>query len=751
MNRALLAATAITVVLPISPALAQSASAQASPTTQPAVADSNAGSADGVAQAPTTDAAAPPAPATAQSIVITGRRLDTARDSITPSLGASQYTFDREALEKQPGGTNLTLNKSLLQAPGVVQDSYGVIHVRNEHANLQYRLNGIIVPESISGFGTTFDPRIANSIQLITGTLPAQYGYRTAGVINFRTQSGLLGNSGEVGVYGGSFGWIEPSAMIQGSSGDLSYFLSGSYLRNDLGIENPEPTRNALHDRTTQIRPFAYVSDILSEKSRISVFGGSFIGHFQIPDVHGEEPGFTVNGVSDFDSTKLDQNQREITHYAVAAYQYAGDTLNFQIAPFIRYTQTRFTPDPNMGDVIFNGFADAAKLSGLATGVQADASQKLGSNHTLRFGVFVQNEHTKSDVVSSVLPVDCSISADPDCEPVQTSDVPFAIVDRSSKTGQLYGVYLQDEWKLTPTLTLNYGARFDVVHAFTHESQLSPRANLVWQAAPLTTFHIGYARTFTPPPQELISLRDVALFNFTTKESQIQAADPVKAEREHYVDAGVEQRFNGGFKLAVDAYYKRKKNLLDEGQFGSAVVLSPFNYAKGYAWGVELSSNYTHGPIDLYANVARGQEKGKDIISAQYFFAPDELAYIQNHYIFTDHSQKWTASGGGSYTIHDGIGTLVPTADFIYASGLRTDDPNGIVPNGGEQPSYWVFNAGISQNFDGPGALKGLSIRADVLNLFDKVYQIRSGEGVGVGAPQWGQRRGFFAGITKKF
>ena len=91
-------------------------------------------------------------------IVITGRRLDTARDSITPSLGASQYTFDKEALEKQPGGTNLTLNKSLLQAPGVVQDSYGVIHVRNEHANLQYRLNGVIVPESISGFGTTFDP-----------------------------------------------------------------------------------------------------------------------------------------------------------------------------------------------------------------------------------------------------------------------------------------------------------------------------------------------------------------------------------------------------------------------------------------------------------------------------------------------------------------------------------------------------------------------------------------------------------------
>jgi outer membrane receptor protein involved in Fe transport len=707
----------------------------------------------------TASADAPSATATAstetsakgqEQIVVTGRRLDVARDAITPSLGASQYTFNREALEKQPGGTNLSLNKSLLQAPGVTQDSYGTIHVRNEHANLQYRLNGVIVPESISGFGTTFDPRIASSIQLITGTLPAQYGYRTAGVINFKTQSGLLDNGGEIGAYGGSFGWFEPSAMLRGSTGNLSYFLSGSYLRNDIGIENPLPTRNAIHDRTTQVRPFAYVSDVLSEKSRVSLFAGSFIGHFEIPNVTGVQQGFDVNGVDTFDAAKLDQNQREITHYAVATYQYAGDAFNFQIAPFIRYSQTKFTTDPNQGDVILNGFADASRLSSLATGVQADGSKQLGSNHTLRFGIFFENEHTTSKVESTVLPSnDCG--ADPDCIIVQTSDVPFTITDPGHKTGKLYGIYLQDEWKLTPTLTFNYGARYDVVRAFTSETQLSPRASIVWTATPLTTVHLGYARNFTPPPQELISPATVTLFNNTTKQSQIRSGDPVKSEGEHYFDAGVEQRIKGGFKVAVDAYYKLKRDLLDEGQFGSSLVLSPFNYAKGYAWGIELSGNYTHGPIDLYANVARGAEKATDIISAQYFFAPEELAYIRNHYIYTDHSQNWTASGGGSYTIKNSVGALVPTVDFVYGSGLRTDDPNGIVPNGGKLPGYWVINAGIAQNFSGPGALKGLTLRADVLNLFDNQYQLRSGTGVGVGAPQWGQRRGFFVGLTKDF
>jgi outer membrane receptor protein involved in Fe transport len=700
-------------------------------------------------------AAAPPAPsedsttqpnagdAHAKEIVVTGRRSDFARDTVAPALGASKYTFDQQSLQKQPGGGNSGIDTVLLQAPGVTQDSYGAVHVRNEHADLQYRLNGVIVPESISGFGTTFDPKIASSIDLITGTLPAQYGFHTAGIVNFKTNQGQLENGGEVGIYGGSFGRIEPSAMLQGSAGNLSYFLSASYLRDDLGIENPLPTKHAIHDRTTQFRPFAYVSDTLSPSSRISVFGGSFIGNFQIPDVTGVGGSFTVNGRDTYDASKLDQNQREVTHYAVAAYQYSGDKLNVQIAPFIRYSKTEFTPDPNQGDIIFSGFADRATLSSLAAGVQSDASLSVGAAHTVRFGAFFQNEHTHSLVTSDVLPVDANGN--------QTSDVPFAIIDRASKTGQLYGLYLQDEWTLTPTLTFNFGARYDVVHAYTHEQQLSPRANLVWKPTGKTTLHVGYARDFTPPPQELIAPAALSLYTGTTKQPQVLLDGPVKAEREHYFDGGIEQIVAPGAKIAIDAYYKIKRNLLDEGQFGSAIVLSPFNYAKGYAWGVELSGNYTRGPLDLYANLARGQEKGKDIVSSQYFFAPDELAYIANHYIYTDHSQKWTASGGASYTVHDGAGTLVPSADFIYGSGLRTDDPNGIIPNGGELPGYFVLNAGLAQNFTGPGALKGVTLRLDVTNLFDKKYEIRSGSGVGVGAPQWGQRRGVFVGVSKKF
>ena len=681
-------------------------------------------------------------PAPVGEIVVTGRRLDAARDSIAPALGASDYSFNRAMLDKQPGGANISLAATLLQAPGVTQDSYGAIHVRNEHGNLQYRLNGIIVPESISGFGATFDQRIASSIDLITGTLPAQYGYRTSGVINVKTQSGAFDNGGEVGIYGGSRGTIQPSASIHGSDGHFNYFASGSYLQNDIGVENPTPSKSAIHDQTKQYRGFVYLSDILSESSRISAFGGTSIGRFQIPNVPGQDTAFTVNGVSDFDSAKLDLNQREVTHYGVLAYQYAGEKLNFQVAPFVRYSQTRFTPDPNDGDIIFNGFADAARLSSLAAGVQSDGSTKLGASHTVRFGLFFQNERTRTAVTSRVLPVDG----------IRDPTIPLSIFDRGGRNGQLYGAYLQDEWSVTPKLTINYGARFDIVRAYTSEQQLSPRINLVWVPSNAVTLHAGYARNFTPPPQELIGAPTLALFDGTTKESS-HIADPVRAEREHYFDAGIEIRPARGLKIGLDSYYKLKRNLLDEGQFGSALVLSPYNYAKGYAWGVELSANYTRGPFDVYANVAHGQEKGKAINSSQYFFAPDELAYIQNHYIFTDHSQDWTASGGGSVTIRNGAGTLVPTVNFLYGSGLRKADPNPLtaIPNGGKLPVYFTMNVGIAQNFTGPGPLKGVTLRVDVANLFDKTYLIRDGSGVGVGAPQYGARRGIFAGVTKKF
>jgi len=111
----------------------------------------------------------------------------------------------------------------LLQAPGVVQDSYGQLHLRGDHGNLQYRMDDIIVPESIGGFGQTLQTRFADRITLTTGALPAQFGYRTAGVVAIDTKGGAIDEAGRVGILGGSYDTQQVYGHAGGSAGDFSY------------------------------------------------------------------------------------------------------------------------------------------------------------------------------------------------------------------------------------------------------------------------------------------------------------------------------------------------------------------------------------------------------------------------------------------------------------------------------------------------------------------------------------------------
>ncbi len=677
-----------------------------------------------------------------EEIVVTAKRLDTKRDEISPSLGASDYVIDSKAIANQPQGVDTSFNQVLLQAPGVSQDSYGQLHVRNEHANLQYRINGVILPEGISGFGQALDPRFAQTIDVITGTLPAQYGYRTSGVVDITTKSGAFDQAATLDLYGGSYGTLQPSVTASGSSGSLNYFGSASYLRNDIGVENPTPSADPIHDHSAQTHEFAYLSDILSPDARITAMVGNSTAFFEIPNNPGQTANYALGGVPGFNSANLNERQREINYYGIVALQVSGDKLDYQIAPFTRYSETKFTPDP-VGDLIFNGFADRSQLSSWSSGVQGDTKYTLSDDHTLRGGVFVSAERTISQVTSSVFAVNGAGQ--------QLSDQPFTIYDQESKTGYLYGLYLQDEWAITDQLTLNFGGRFDIVNAYTNENQISPRINLVWKPDDDTTFHAGYARDFTPPPQELVASQSIDKYLGTTKQPGVLVNGPVRAEREHYFDIGALRTVIPGLDLGLDTYYKMKRNLIDEGQFGESLVQSPFNYRYGRAYGIEATGSYHNGPFGAYANVAYGRERGKDIVSSQFFFAADELAYIHTHAIDTDHDQAWTISGGTSYSQADPIGQLRASLDLLFGSGLRRSPIDALEPNGEKLPSYAQVNLGLAQDIEGAGIWSGVTVRFDVINLFDEVYEIRDGTGVGVGAPQYGQRRGFYGGISKSF
>lgn len=666
-------------------------------------------------------------------VVVRAHRLDAARDSIQPDIGASSFALSKAAIQTLPGGDNLPLNQVVLQAPGVVQDSYGQLHVRGDHNGVQYRLNGVILPEGLSNFGNVLSPRFAAGVQLITGALPAQYGLRTAGVINITTQSGVK-NGGEMSIYGGSHGDYEPSVSYGGSRGNDTFFGSLSYKQNQLGIEAPYNASTPLHDRTSQIMGFGYYDHMIDDDSRVSLIAGVSDQAFQIPNTPGlnsmdDGAGYAVNGVDSFASAALNGRQRETTDYVIASYLKTTGDFTGQVSVFARASRLTYQPDWD-GELAFNGVSQYADKRDTSAGIQAEGAWTLSARHTLRAGVIVSGDRSVSRTVSHVFRLD----ADGD----QTSDTPVVIADNGARSNLTESLYVQDEWIPFRDFTLNYGLRYDKLDSYRTEDQLSPRVNFVWTPLKGMTVHGGYARYFTPPPYELIASQTQALFAGTSFDISGQNDLPY-AERDNYYDLGVQQRIDAHLTVGVDAYSRVARYLIDEGQFGAPIILTPFNYQYGRNKGVEFTVNYQNGPFTLYGNYAVGSAQGRRIVSSQFNFDPDDQAYVADHFIYVDHNQTTTASAGAAYR----FGRTRLSLDALYGSGLRTD---GDIPNGLHLPSYTQVNASLAHDF-----AHGISARLDVINLFDAAYEIRDGGGIGVGAPQWGPRRGVYAGLSKSF
>ncbi len=658
--------------------------------------------------------------------------LDAVRGNLSPHTGANTYKLDQQNIQELPQGATASLDKVLEQMPGVAQDSFGQTHVRGEHANLQYRLNGIILPEGISGFGQTLDPRMIESVILMDGALPAQYGCRTAGVVDIQTKSGF-DNSGTAEMYGGSYGTIQPSISYGGTVGQASYFLTASHLSSDFGIEPPTDRHSPIHDHTEQNKQFVHASYAIDPSQRVEIIGGNSISTFQIPNNPGQDPQFTAGSTSTFDSAHLNERQFESNQYLTTAWQMQHGDFETQIAPYIRNSETHFRPDV-VGDLVFNGIASDVVHKDLAFGVQNDNSWRVSTDHTLRAGFSAQQEHIVADNTSQVFPGSSGS---------QSSTTPQSIVDNNQRYGQLYGMYLQDEWRINERLTLNYGARFDVWNAYITASQLSPRLGLVYTYDQDTIFHIGYARYFTPPPLELVSSRSLSTFSGTTNAPTVTENAPVKPERTHSFDVGMTHQLTPALKLGVDAYYKISHNLLDEGQFGQALVFTPFNYEHGRVYGIEFTAAYQMENFKAYANFAASRAMGKNIVSAQFNFSdPEELAYIQNHWVHLDHDQTYTASAGASYRV---LPSTILNINGTFGSGLRQGFANteSLAP-------YAVFDGGVTHELNLFPHDK-TTVRFTILNIFDTPYELRSGDGIGVGAPQWGMRRGFFAGLSQGF
>ena len=122
--------------------------------------------------------------------------------------------------------------------------------------------------------------------------------------------------------------------------------MTGQYLGTDRGVEPPTSGPTAIHDTSNQGSGFGYFSYFLNPTTRLSLITGAAVNHFQIPANPDQPQVFTLAGVPVYPSAKVRENQTEQNYFGVLALQGSvGENIDYQIAPFSRYSTVTFNPD----------------------------------------------------------------------------------------------------------------------------------------------------------------------------------------------------------------------------------------------------------------------------------------------------------------------------------------------------------------------------------------------------------------------
>jgi outer membrane receptor protein involved in Fe transport len=659
--------------------------------------------------------AAPPA-AELPPIIIESSRLPNSGPGVSPT-GASTYTVTQTDIQNLPAGENTPVSDILTQMPGVAIDQNQQIHIRNtEGPQFQYNINGILVPFDINTnppFINMFNATLVSRMDLITGILPSRYSYATGGVVDIQTKDGCDNPGGRFSMTVGQRGVLQPSVQDAGCDGQLSCYVSLLYDQGQTAFSSATPTPNPIHDFTNQGQGFASFSYPLNDITKLSVILSSAGSNNQLPNVANLPQQFTLGGANNaMNSSSINSylNFRDDLAIVTVKSTPSAD-LSYQLAYAAHYISQEFKPD-NAGELIFQGVSSTASHNDLDNTLQGDITYKADS-HTLGSGFYLGEYRVIADDTSLVFPADANGN--------QTSTTPVTVVNNAHATNIVSGIYVDDLWQIDDRLKLNTGLRWDILTGFTNNNQFDPTINLSWLLTPDTTLHGGFARYMQIPSFQGISPTASAAFAGTTAAGPAGVSTPL-TEDDYEVDAGVVHHLTPEITLSEDNYYEITHHYLDTGQFGVVPIFAPFNYDHGFIWGSDASIAYKGEKFSAYANATLGRNLQKGVVTGQFNFPADELAFIDEHHIVLDHQPLIGASAGASYKLAGFTFTL----DSIYSSGLRAG-----FANLEKLPDVIQLNAGVERDIEIPGIGKIID-RLTALNLLNRINLIRPAEGIGI-------------------
>lgn len=665
---------------------------------------------------------------------------------IQTKASSETYSLSRREIEVLPRGNNINLEDLLLTIPSAAYGSLKQVHIRQDHANLQFRIDGVPIPDTISStFSDVITPRAWERADIVLGGMEANVGNKTTALIDITTKSGTKPGFGSVQMFGGSNNTINPSFEYGGTIGQkFRYYFLNSHTATNRGIEPPTLGHSIFHGQSERNQTMFRGDYQLDNNNNFTLLFLNSIAKYQIPTSPGLEANPTIlgllpGGFTPVPSEMVDENQKENNQYGHLVWRRDINTRNFfSLAGYFRHTRATFRTDPlnvlaYVPDVEEPFSAGSQDRIGYSGGVRMDYTYVHSKEHLIKAGF--QIDRTQAINKTRLFTFLDDGAGNP------TGGVINAGGD-NRLIGWRQEFWIQDQWTPNEHWTFNIGLRADTVQYLRDEGQISPRVGVTYRYNSANAFHAYYGRLFTPP-----NLERVAFTSLNTEGTKANPEDTTdnqpRAERAHYFQIGSVHALTDWATLQLTGYYKLANYLSDAHQLGTTPLLNYIAFERGWTRGADAALKvWFLENLTGRANIAWGQCKGYGLQSGHNLVHFEEIADINSRSgVHCDHQQTVTASGVLSYRLFERT-TL--TGQVLFASGLRTAE-EGAKTNSSHSPSYTIYNFSIAHVIPLPWHDQKLLLGFDIVNALDQKYFINQGEGsIGLGVSHAGMPRSFF-------
>ena len=665
---------------------------------------------------------------------------------IQAKSSSETYSLSRREIDALPRGNNINLEDLLLTIPGASYGSLKQVHIRQDHANLQFRIDGVPIPDTVSStFSDVITPRAWERADIVLGGMEANVGNKAAALLDITTKSGTKPAYGSFQMFGGSNNTINPSFEYGGTIGQkFRYYFLNSYTTTNRGIEPPTLGHSIFHGQSERNQTMFRGDYQYDNNNNITLLLLNSIAKYQIPTLPGQALNPTIvgllpGGFTPVPSEMVDENQKENNQYGHIVWRHDINTRNFfSVAGYFRQTRATFRTDP---------FNVLAYVPDETEPFSAGSQDRTGYSGGVRFDyTFV---HSKEHLIKAGFQVDRTQAIN------KTRLFTFLDDGLGNPTGGVINInadnrligwrqefWIQDQWSPNEHWTFNVGVRGDVVQYQRSEGQVSPRIGVTYRYNPAHAFHAYYGRLFTPPNLEAISFAKLNTAGTKAAPEDTTNNQP-RAERAHYFQIGSTHALTDWATLQLTGYYKLANYLSDAGQFGTTPLLNYFAFERGWSRGADAALKlWFMENLTGRGNIAWGQCKGYGLQSGHFLLEAAEIADVNTSSgIHCDHQQTLTASGVLSYRLFE---RTTITGQVLFASGLRTAE-EGAKTNSSHSPTYTIYNFSISHIIPLPWHGQKLLLGFDIVNALDQKYFINQGEGsIGLGVSHAGMPRSFF-------